>query len=155
MKTAALPTDRDPEAAFAPPWYASADSPEADLLTVADHDFSGLCSPILVACRDQEQLDEFIFREGLMCSEVRRFRHGRYNPSAYPKNKILILLPDWQDHFPTSELVHRWVNIEDRYTVQLNSPKPIRRKPIPLGILLLLGAVLWGILWILYINLRH
>lgn len=104
----------------------SAFAPEADLVTVARGDFSGLSSPILVACRDQNQFDEFCFREGLICSEVRRFQSGRWNPQVYRADKILILLPDWWDHLPTRKSVEQWVNQLDRYTVEFRAPHPFR-----------------------------
>lgn len=105
----------------------SAFAPEADLVTVARGNFSALSSPILVACRDQKQFEEFCFREGLICSEVRRFQLGRWNPKAYRADKVLILLPAWWDHLQTRKAVEQWVNQLDRYTVELSAPRPIRK----------------------------
>ena len=76
-------------------WDAPSNSAEADLLAVANHDFSQLSLPILVACHDQEQFEEFTFREGLMCSQIRRFRAGKNDTEDYPRGKILLLLPGW------------------------------------------------------------
>lgn len=103
-------------------------TPEADLTAVAGGDFSKLSAPILVACRDQEQFEEFCFREGLMCSEVRRFQKGRYNPDQFPPSKILLLLPGWGDHARTYAAVAEWVLPMDRYTVALRGPRPVNRK---------------------------
>jgi hypothetical protein len=114
------------------PWFLRTNGsfPECDLRAVANSDFSRLAPPLYVAARDQEQLEDFTFREGLMCSEVRRFLGARARLEALPENKILILLPRWQDHPTTRELVEWWVEDLDRYTVELPTPKPLLRKPI-------------------------
>lgn len=129
------------------------EAPEADLVAVANHDFRGLATPLLVACRDQEQLTEFVFREGLMCSEVKRLApppHGSKNYN-YPVNKILILLPEWFEDRATSILVDRWVGIEDRYTVQLNSPRPVCKKRINFVPVVVIGALIWLLfLWLIF-----
>ena len=99
-------------------------APEADLITVARGDFSKLSAPLLVACRDHEQFEEFCFREGLICSEVRRIQKGRYNPNHFPASKILLLLPEWWEHPRTDAAVNEWVK-NDRYTVALRGPRPV------------------------------
>jgi hypothetical protein len=128
-------------------WYA----PEADLLAVANHDFSQLSPPILVACRDQEQFEEFTFREGLMCSQVRRFRAEGNDTENYPHGKILLLLPGWFDDLRTHAAVECWVNLQDRFTVELRSPRPLARKRPAWGWIFALSAVgwVWFIAWLL------
>ena len=114
------PFGDDPEAAFDPPrwipqeskqpgvrswkwagqaWEPRGDcAPEADMVDVANGDFSGLSEPILVACRDQEQLEAFIWKNALFCLEVRRLQGMRTVLSKFPENKILLILPGcWED----------------------------------------------------------
>ena len=117
--------------------------PEAELRAVANHDFRRLSPPILVACKDQEQFQEFTFREGLMCSEVRRFPSRRLCIDAYPPGKILILLPSWHEHPRTSEAVNLWVNRDDRYTVALRSPHPLARKRLVWGVVNVCSILFW------------
>jgi hypothetical protein len=113
------------------PWFllANGSDPEASLRAVANHDFSRLSWPIYVAARDKEQFQDFTFAEGLMCSEVRRFHGARHKLEKLREDKILILLPRWQDDLQTCELVDWWVNDLDRYTVELRSPLPVFRTP--------------------------
>lgn len=109
---------------FAGNWSADLyNAPETDLVAVADHDFRGLSSPILVACYDRDQFNEFCFREGLLCSEVRRLAGRREDLASLRADKILILLPGWHDHGPTRALAEEWIYELDRYTVQLRSPR--------------------------------
>lgn len=103
-------------------------APEADLLHVARHDFSALSSPILVACRDQEQLEEFCFREGLLCAEVRRLTGRMGDLRSCREDKILILLPEWEKDPRTRALGEHWIFELDRYTVELRRPYPLHRR---------------------------
>jgi hypothetical protein len=80
------------------------DEPEADLNNVARGDFAGLQDPIIIAAATQEQFDEFVFMNGLVCSQVRRFCDYQDYRTA-PMNKILILLPFHYDHEPTAAAV--------------------------------------------------
>lgn len=102
-------------------------APEADMLQIARHDFSALSSPILVACRDQQQLDEFCFREGLLCAEVRRLAGRMGDLRALREDKILLLLPGWEEDPRTRTLGDHWIFELDRYTVELRRPHPRRR----------------------------
>lgn len=107
---------------------------EADLMAVANGDFSRLSSPILVACRNQEQFEDFVWKNGLMCSEVRRVGRSfsvltRHRLDCSPPGKILLLLPKWDQNHYTAELVNWWVYEQDRYTVQLRAPRPLVSKP--------------------------
>jgi hypothetical protein len=96
--------------------------PEADLGNVADCDFSNLASPILVAAATREQFDRFVFRNGLTCSEVRRFRE--FAPHVQdPPGKILVILPMAYQDDATEKAITAWVDA-DRYTVNLDAPWP-------------------------------
>ncbi|MES2923709.1 MAG: hypothetical protein V4819_19295 [Verrucomicrobiota bacterium] len=125
--------------------------PETDLRQVANHDFSRLALPILVACRDREQFEEFTFREGLICSEVKRLRGSRADLHAWSDSKVLVLLPAWHEHENTQQLVDEWVCILDRYTVELRSPRPLVRKRSAFGVITWLSAIGWAwfIAWLL------
>lgn len=124
--------------------------PEADLRAVANHDFSRLAPPLLIAAATRAQFDEFVWRQALVCSEVRRFREMRHH-RRHPEGKILILLPGYHRDFQTAAAVDWWVNDQDRYTVQLDAPRPlITREPPnprhPWGILILTGLITWIII---------
>jgi hypothetical protein len=103
------------------------DEPEADLNNVARGDFSGMQSPILIAAATLEQFDEFVFSNGLTCSQVRRFRDYRDHQTA-PVGKILIKLPFYYDDDATAAAVEKWVN-DERWTVQLDEPFPMILRP--------------------------
>jgi hypothetical protein len=96
--------------------------PEADLTTVASGDLAGLSMPILVAAATWEQFDEFVWEQALFCSEVRRYRH--LGDMGLDEGKILLLLPGYEHDEQTADAVDLWVNHEDRYTAQLDSPQP-------------------------------
>ena len=98
--------------------------PETRMARVAGGDFSDLTWPILVAAKSRHQLDEFIYQNGLLCCEVRRFlgRPDFFERSA--PDKILLLLPDCQADPATKVLVRWWVEDLDRYTVQIDSLNP-------------------------------
>lgn len=130
---------------------ARMDAAEADKVAVANGDFSGLSMPILVACHDEDQLQEFIWRVGLVCSEVMRYRAGfrLWSGSAVhtlPENKILLLLPGWDEDFATREAVDLWVHGLDRHTVELRSPRPLSKGKRNLAGLLLILAAVWAVL---------
>lgn len=124
-------------------WHA-----EDDMGKVAAHDFSGLAWPILVASYDRAQFEDFIFREGLVASSVRRLNASCENLAKFPDNKILLLLPGWDEDPTTAALGDRWIFGLDRYTVQLTGPKPLifrhTRNMVTSGILL--GLALWSLL---------
>lgn len=103
--------------------------PEADMEQIArKHDFSKLSLPILVACKNDEQFHEFVFREGLMCSEVKRLQGKCEDLAKYPENKIVLLLPRWEEHRYTKDLADHWIFKLDRYTCQLRKPGvPVQR----------------------------
>lgn len=88
--------------------------PEAPLQAVASGDFSGLSYPLLVAASCMQQLDEFVWKEGLICTEVKRFKEARWDFEHFERGKILILLPGWHECPDTACLVDGWVNVEDR-----------------------------------------
>ncbi len=127
-------------------------APETDLVAVANHDFNGLSMPILVACYDRAQLEEFVFREGLMCSEVRRL-DAKTAQLDFPEEKILILLPAWEEHRATKDLVDRWIFVKDRYTVTLRTPRPLinRRPRFTLPLMIAASVTLWGVIgWLIF-----
>jgi hypothetical protein len=97
--------------------------PEVDLTTVAKGDFSKLSQPLIIAAASRDQFDAFLWREALICHEVRRFRDPSHH-RCHPENKILLLLPGYEIDPKTAGAVEWWVNQEDRYTVQLNRPEP-------------------------------
>jgi len=124
--------------------------PEADLTAVANGDLSALSQPILVAAASAAQYEEFIWEEALLCTEVRRFR--AYPPAPCAEGKILLLLPGYDYDAKTNHAVDRWVNQEDRYTVQLNSPRSCietdmarTRRSIALMVAAVLALCLWWI----------
>lgn len=104
---------------------ASAMPPEIPLAHVAAGSFDELSWPILVAAACQEQYEDFVFTEGLICSETRRFvgspESFRGNRRYDHPGKILLLLPGWEQSPSTELLVDWWVK-NDRYTVQLDAP---------------------------------
>jgi hypothetical protein len=107
--------------------HSSADlynAPETDMVAVAEHDFLGLSSPILVACHDNEQFNQFCFREGLLCSEVRRLAGRMDDLASLRADKILLLLPGWDQDARTKRLADKWIFDLDRYTVTLRGPRP-------------------------------
>lgn len=115
--------------------------PESPLHVVADGDFSGLSQPFLVAAACQEQLETFVWREGLVCTEVRRMIGDRRRFAEMPDGKILLLLPGWRNSPATADLVEWWVNTLDRYTVELDSPVAPDARRRMLGAWLLLAAM--------------
>lgn len=127
--------------------WAIDDGAEADFAKVARSDFSEMAFPILVACYDDEQFQQFIFRNGLMCSEVRRFRSAKVVDRVYPPDKILLLLPGWDEDAATQKAADHWILEQDRYTCALSGPKPPSRKPRggagALGCFLAVAAVIW------------
>jgi hypothetical protein len=131
-----------------------ADLPEDDMERVArTHDFSKLSLPLLVASHDKEQFEEFIFREGLMCSEVRRIDTLALDAlDRFPANKILLLLPRWQECPNTKRQADHWIFKLDRYTVQLSRPAANDGSPsleflMPAALLLwIFGAVFYWLL---------
>lgn len=102
---------------------SAAFAPEVSTSEILAGNYSNLSYPILVACRDAESLNRFIFREGLICSEVRRLNPVLKNYSQFPADKVLLLLPDWHEDALTAYAVDHWVHGEDRYTVAL--PKSV------------------------------
>jgi len=98
--------------------------PEALLDRVAVGDFGELKWPILVAARSRLQYEEFVYKNGLLCCEVRRFFGRAEFFAGSDPGKILLLLPDCQDDAATGELVRWWVEDEDRYTVQIDTISP-------------------------------
>lgn len=127
-------------------------APETDLTAVADGDFSGMATPLLVAAGSRSQFDEFVWEEALMCSEVRRFREVSHH-RKHPEGKILLLLPGYHADAQTAAAVEWWVNGEDRYTVQLNGPRPCierdereTRRALWLMALAAAAAVMW-VIW--------
>lgn len=141
MKATPLPTDHW---TFSGNWSADLyNAPETDLLAVADHDFRGLSSPILVACQDREQFNEFCFREGLLCSEVRRLSGRREDLISLRADKILILLPGWDEHGPTRALAEKWIYDLDRYTVHLRSPRPLAAIARAWPLIIALSLLAW------------
>lgn len=101
--------------------------PETSMLEVADGDFSGLSQPLLVAAGTRKQFEDFMWENALVCSECRRVSNYM-RPMDFPENKIMILLPGCETHLETAGVVERWVDQEDRYTVQLDYPRPCIEK---------------------------
>lgn len=126
--------------------------PECALRDVANGDFRGMSLPLLVAAASSSQFEEFIWREALICCEVRRFRDPLFHGN-HPENKILLLLPGCHADPRTSAAVDWWVNHEDRYTVQLTSPRPaiekdmIRTWAALLGMCLVFWIVVGWMIW--------
>lgn len=97
--------------------------PEADLHAVARGDFSRLAAPLLIAAGSSSQYDEFLWSEGLLHAEARRFREPAHH-RGHPENKILLVLPGYELDAKTAGAVEWWVAHEDRYTAQLDRPRP-------------------------------
>jgi hypothetical protein len=115
---------------------------EADLNDVAKGDFSQLSAPILVAAATLEQFDEFVFSNGLSCSEVRRFR-SYHRERTQPAGKILIQLPFYYDDPNTAEAVEQWVN-DERWTVHVDEPLPMIMRPAWFWyFVLIVIAIIW------------
>ena len=122
---------------------------------VANHDFSGLSMPILVACYSKEQFEDFVFREGLMCSEVRRLKGKREDFKHLPENKILLLLPGWDRNPPTKDLADWWIFMQDRYTCYLRAPRPvIDKKRFPMWEILAVSGILWMLALLVWMTFR-
>lgn len=132
-------------------WRGALDAPEADLTTVAEGDFSRLSMPLLVAAASKKQLEDFVFRNGLMCTEVRRFQAVGSICANLPAGKILLLLPQYHLDPATEEAVEWWVDGEDRYTVELPGPLPaLSAKSRFWRMALVVLLVLWGMFgWLL------
>lgn len=99
-------------------------APEAPFAAVVRGDFSGLSTPILVAAYSEKQFEQFVYQNGLLCSEVRRFQGYQARLTEWPENKVLLLLPGWSQCSRAAEAVLHWVNVQDRHTCQLTGPKP-------------------------------
>lgn len=97
--------------------------PEAPLLEIASGNFANMSAPILIAAATLEQFEEFVFSNGLCCSECRRFRGYKRFEQCAP-NKVLILLPFFYDDPETDDAVEDWVDAE-RYTCHMDEPIPL------------------------------
>ncbi len=118
--------------------------PEVTTEDILAGNLSDLSEPILVACRDWVQFDEFVFREGLICSEVQRFKRSHLN-WVFPSEKVLLILPGWDEDESTKYAVEQWVNQHDRYTVTLEVPLPRKFK-----VLLFALALACALAWVIY-----
>ena len=118
--------------------------PEADMVAVANGDFSGLSQPLIVAAYDEEQFREFVWREALFCSDVKRFRKSS-TTQGHADHKVLLLLPGWDMDPITRDAVNDWIFVKDRYTCQLRNPYPIHRRKSTAWLLILVGMLaVWG-----------
>lgn len=103
--------------------------PECPLAKVARGDFYAMATPLLIAAANQEQYDEFLWREGLIFTEAMRITGtGLGKHKHWPQDKILLLLPDWHLCRSTECSVQWWVEVKDGYTVQLTSPISQRQR---------------------------
>lgn len=119
--------------------------PEAPLHRVAQGDYRHMRQPLLIAAETPDQFQEFAWQQGLLTAELRRFEGSPRKFADCPRDKILILLPGWEDHPPTFALVQWWVNDQDRYTVQLDAPLSTTQKTLRNSWLLMLVVCL--IIW--------
>jgi hypothetical protein len=117
--------------------------PETDLMDVAMGCFSGLSTPILVAARDEEQLEDFRWEHGLVCSEVRRLGAPGVRMSDFPDDKILVLLPGCREHAHTAALIDFWCLELDRYTSEVEPVKIV--KPSALLVVILVSVLIWWV----------
>ena len=102
-------------------------APEASIAAVLSGNLSGLSEPLLIAAASYEQYDQFVWREGLVCTEARRFREPSSRHSPYRDDKILLILPGYENDAKTAVAVARWIE-EHRHYVFLSEPYLMRRK---------------------------
>ncbi|MEO5712587.1 MAG: hypothetical protein ABIT37_03790 [Luteolibacter sp.] len=133
--------------------FTIATGPEADLVAVADRDFSGLSHPILVACYSDEQFEDFVWEEALFCSEVRRFRGPIKKQPVPPEGKILLLLPGWDMDPKTKAAVDDWIFVQDRYTCNVAGAfYPRIHRPLAWGVILTACVAFWGLAAWIYLH---
>jgi hypothetical protein len=119
-------------------------APESPLDLVARGDFSKLSLPILVAAGSARDIESFRDRHGMLDCEVRRYRKVM---DQVPDNKVLILLPGWEDHRPTDLAVLQWVRA-DRYTVEMDDVRAPVRSACPELLWMALGLAVVLATWL-------
>ncbi len=91
-------------------------------------DFSGMVRPLLVAAGNWQQYDDFVEDQCLLNPEVLRLIGSQAKFERMPNDKILILLPGWEDSPRTKDLVVWWMHHLDRHTIELSWPKSSKAK---------------------------